>query len=278
MIFGKLKSGEKMWIPTASGGCNLMAGWEAAPLVPIRRRLMCRPSPSDRMAIRPIGRYGQRDASADQYIPASVRSQSLGNVSPNVPAAATGDPREDLVPGPVIQGAGSLATDPEQRRRIIAGQLFPDLGPREAQFRVTYGSGGSSLRSVGMDRRSMLIRLSMRRHIKTAIAHTGKPVARAHGGLIGPSLPAAGGIGLRGRCWADFSRVRPVGGWGRRGYGRCPPTVPRSAARSRYSRAAGRSSHTPTVGPAPDGWRNCGSGEAMAALPFFASPRPTGLG
>lgn len=137
-----------------------------------------------------------RPASADQFVPASVRSQSLGNVSPNVPAAATGVPvSEDQVPGPVIQGAGSLATDPEQRRRIMAGQLFPDLSPAEAQSRVTYGVGGRLL-AVGRNGQSFYVDPALYAPtINQPSSLVPDNLSARVGGLIGPSLPAAGGIG-----------------------------------------------------------------------------------
>lgn len=139
-----------------------------------------------------------RPVSADQYMPASVRSQSqsLGNVSPYTPAAATGtQPREDQVPGPVVQGAGSLATDPEQRRRIIAGQLFPNLDPHEAQLRVTYGVGGR-LVAVGQDGKAFYVDPAPYAPTinQPSSLIPDAPLSRV-GGLIGPSLPAAGGIG-----------------------------------------------------------------------------------
>ena len=43
-----------------------------------------------------------------------------------------------------------MAADPEQKRRIIAQQLFPDLGPQAAQARIFYGPNGR-MAAVGMD-------------------------------------------------------------------------------------------------------------------------------
>ena len=43
-----------------------------------------------------------------------------------------------------------MATDPEQRRRIVAAQLFPKLNPLEAQSHVFFGDGGR-MAAVGPD-------------------------------------------------------------------------------------------------------------------------------
>jgi hypothetical protein len=78
--------------------------------------------------------------------------QFAGNVPQNDPVGqSTGKPiQEDRAPGIGVQAAGSMATDPEQKRRIIAQQLFPDLGPQAAQARVFYGPNGR-MAAVGMD-------------------------------------------------------------------------------------------------------------------------------
>lgn len=46
---------------------------------------------------------------------------------------------ENRVPGPATQAIAGLPTDPEQRRRVMAGQIFPGMPPGEAQSRVFYG-------------------------------------------------------------------------------------------------------------------------------------------
>ena len=55
---------------------------------------------------------------------------------------------EGQQPGVDAQAIIGTATDPEQRRRIAAAQLFPDLSPKEAQSRVFYGDDGR-LAAVG---------------------------------------------------------------------------------------------------------------------------------
>jgi len=51
-------------------------------------------------------------------------------------------PGRRVMPSPVTAAVGSLATDPEQRRRIYARQMFPDLSETEALSRVEIGEGG----------------------------------------------------------------------------------------------------------------------------------------
>jgi hypothetical protein len=78
--------------------------------------------------------------------------QYVGNVPPGDPVGqSTGKPiQEDRAPGPAVQAAGSLATDPEQKRRIIAHQLFPKLPLNEATARIFYGPNGR-MAAVGED-------------------------------------------------------------------------------------------------------------------------------
>lgn len=57
---------------------------------------------------------------------------------------------EGQQPGPVTQAEINIATEAEQRRRIAAAQLFPDLTPKEAQARVFYGDDGR-LAAVGQN-------------------------------------------------------------------------------------------------------------------------------
>lgn len=92
-----------------------------------------------------------------------------------------------------MQAAGSLATDPEQKRRIIAGQLFPDLSPTAAQARVFYGPNGR-MAAVGMDGQPYYVDPD---RPDISALHTFSPANLASniGGLVGPSLPAAGGVG-----------------------------------------------------------------------------------
>lgn len=83
----------------------------------------------------------------DPVTGAPVQSMSRGGNSPV--AQSTGKPvAENKQPGLVTQAAINLATDPEQRRRIAASQLYPDKSPLEAQSRVFYGPDGR-LAAVG---------------------------------------------------------------------------------------------------------------------------------
>jgi hypothetical protein len=68
----------------------------------------------------------------------------------NTPVATTlGKPIvEGRQPDADTQAIIGTATDPEQRRRIAAAQLFPNLSPKEAQARVFYGDDGR-LAAVG---------------------------------------------------------------------------------------------------------------------------------
>jgi len=173
-----------------------MAAWESAPLVtdtPTTDVPTVTVRPAWQAA--PLADTSSRDI-ADQFIPASLRSQSVGMPSPNVPVGQSIDKpiAEDRAPGPVVQAAGSLATDPEQKRRIIAGQLFPNLKPVEAQARVFYGPNGR-MAAVGLDGQPYYVDPD-RPDISALRTFSPANLASNIGGLVGPSLPAAGGIGL----------------------------------------------------------------------------------
>jgi hypothetical protein len=114
--------------------------------------------------------------------------------SPNNPVGQSIDKpiAEDRAPGLVVQAAGSLATDPEQKRRIIAGQLFPDLSPTAAQARVFYGPNGR-MAAVGMDGQPYYVDPD-RPDISALRTFSPSNLASNIGGLVGPSFPAAGGI------------------------------------------------------------------------------------
>jgi len=120
--------------------------------------------------------------------------QWMSNASGPV-AASMGTPiREDEGGHPGALAAGSMASDPEQRRRIIARQLFPNLPPLEAQARVFPGVNGR-LAAVGDDGKAYYVDPTPyapdvnqpRSLIPT------RPVDRA-AGLAGPALPAGGAI------------------------------------------------------------------------------------
>jgi hypothetical protein len=114
--------------------------------------------------------------------------------SPNNPVGQSIDKpiAEDRAPGPVVQSAGSLATDPEQKRRIIAGQLFPNLSPTEAQSRVFYGPNGR-MAAVGLDGQPYYVDPD-KPDISALRTFSPSNLASNIGGLVGPSFPAAGGV------------------------------------------------------------------------------------
>ena len=242
-----------VWTPVSPEASAVCGRWRASQPTAT--------SPAPRDAVVPDfsdpGKFGlapvRQVAPSDQYIPASVRSQSVGMPSPNVPVGQSIDKpiAEDRAPGPVVQAAGSLATDPEQKRRIIAGQLFPDLSPTAAQARVFYGPNGR-MAAVGMDGQPYYVDPD---RPDISALHTFSPANLASniGGLVGPSFPAAGGIGpgqLLDRLIA-----------GRRSTGRLGPArlagdvirqTARGAARSWHSRAARRSPNAAALQLAPD--------------------------
>lgn len=83
--------------------------------------------------------------------PVAPRYSELRNPAPG--DAVAGSLGRRIVEGGAGMGtvaAASFATDPEQRRRIIASRLFPNLPPNEAQARVFYGDDGR-LAAVGQD-------------------------------------------------------------------------------------------------------------------------------
>ncbi len=100
--------------------------------------------------------------------------------------------QEGRAPGIGTQAIGSLPTDPEQRRRVIAGQLFPDLPPQQAQARVFYGTDGR-LAAVDPKGQPYYVDpepLSLSRPSTLMPGNLVPSVA----GLAGPALPAVGGV------------------------------------------------------------------------------------
>ena len=101
---------------------------------------------------------------------------------------------EANIPGVGTQAAGSMATDPEQRRRIVAAQLFPGINPTEAQSRVFYGPNGR-MAAVGPDGHAFWVDPSS--YAPTVNQPSSlvpdNPLARA-GTLAGPALPAMGAV------------------------------------------------------------------------------------
>jgi hypothetical protein len=134
---------------------------------------------------------------------ARVPTQSMGPIPANDPVGqSTGTPiQEGRVPGFTAQAIASLPTDPEQKRRIIAKQLFPDLDQKAAEARIFPGVGGR-LAAVGMDGKAFYIEplpsnVATDPYSPASIAGTLPTTdlsARA-GSVVGPALPAAGGVG-----------------------------------------------------------------------------------
>lgn len=103
------------------------------------------PSPTDLSKVKP----GDID-------PQGLPYQFL--TTPNTPVATTlGQPSvEGQQPNADIQAKIGTATDPEQRRRIAAAQLFPDLPLKEQLARVFYGADGR-LAAVGEGGKSFYV-------------------------------------------------------------------------------------------------------------------------
>lgn len=120
--------------------------------------------------------------------------QSLSAVPANDPVGqSTGTPvAEGQLPGPVTQAIGSLPTDQEQRRRVVAAQLFPGMAPTEATARVFYGDGGR-LAAVGMDGHPFYVDPAP---LKVSIPSSFAPsnLLAAGAGMAGPALPTLGGL------------------------------------------------------------------------------------
>ena len=97
----------------------------------------------------------------------------------------------DALPGAITQGVVGLATDPEQRRRIAAGQLFPNLSPKDAAARVFYGDGGR-LAAVGANGNPFYVdpeSLSLSRPSTFLPGNLGANIA----GQAGNAIPAISG-------------------------------------------------------------------------------------
>ena len=110
-------------------------------------------------------------------------------------AASMGTPiREDQLPGVGVQAAGSMASDLEQRRRIVAAQLFPKLDPLEAQSHVFFGPNGR-MAAVGPDGKAFYVDPTPYapdvNQPRSLIPDN--PLARA-GTYAGPALPAVGAV------------------------------------------------------------------------------------
>ena len=120
--------------------------------------------------------------------------QYAGNVPASDPVGqSTGKPiQEDRAPGVGVLAAGSLATDPEQKRRIIAQQLFPDMKPVEAQARVFYGPNGR-MAAVGTDGQPYYVDPDKPDFSALRTFSPANLVSNV-GTMAGPALPAVGGM------------------------------------------------------------------------------------
>lgn len=142
---------------------------------------------------------GDRDWSAigakniDPLTGLPPQSMGAGDASP-VSRSMQWPISEANIPGVGTQAAGSMATDPEQRRRIIAAQLFPTLNPLDAQSRVFFGTNGR-MAAVGPDGKAFYVDPSSYaptiNQPRSLIPDN--PLERA-GTLAGPALPAVGGV------------------------------------------------------------------------------------
>jgi len=130
--------------------------------------------------------------------------QFAGNVPSNDPVGqSTGQPiQEGREPGFGTQAIGSLPTDPEQRRRVIAAQLFPKLDPKEAQARVFYGPTGQ-LAAVGEDNQPYYV------DPRFSVMRPGSWLPTA-GSMVGPALPAIGGAAAGAAAGPASLVVGPV--------------------------------------------------------------------
>ena len=124
-------------------------------------------------------------------LPAGAEVQILRNASGPVADAMGKDIREGGA-GVGTIAAGSLATDKEQQRRIVASQMFPNLDLRDALPRVAYAPDGR-LYAVGEDGTPAYVdpqSLSLRKPSTFLPGNLVRQVA----GLAGDALPMAGGI------------------------------------------------------------------------------------
>lgn len=102
----------------------------------------------------------------------------------------------DRVPGAGTQAAVSMATDPEQQRRIMAAQLFPGMPLNDALSRLTYGDDG---RMIAVDEKGNPFYVQ-----PEAFLRGDQPLYRQnfralgqsgfYGQAAGPALPIAGGV------------------------------------------------------------------------------------
>ncbi|HEY2615982.1 MAG TPA: hypothetical protein VGI78_01460 [Acetobacteraceae bacterium] len=116
---------------------------------------------------------------------------SSGTPGP-VGASTGGFIRDDMVPGAGTQAVISLAGDPEQKRRIAAAQLFPDLKPLEAQSRLFYGPNGR-LAAVGDGGTAYYVDPVKDRSLLGVPVPSAENALAYAGSGVGPAIPAATG-------------------------------------------------------------------------------------
>ena len=124
-------------------------------------------------------------------LPAGADVQILSNATGPVADAMGKDIREGGA-GVGTIAAGSLATDKEQQRRIVASQMFPNMNLRDALPRVAYGPDGR-LYAVGVDGTPAYVDPQS---LSLSNPSTLRPsnLARQAASLAGGALPMAGGI------------------------------------------------------------------------------------
>jgi len=135
---------------------------------------------------------------ADVLRRSGMANQRVSNIPENDPVGQTlgksVDP--DRVPGAGTQAAVSMATDPEQRRRIMAAQLFPGMPLNDALARITYGDDG---RMIAVDQQGNPFYAE-----PEALLRGDQPIYRQnlkallqpgfYGQAAGPAMPLAGGV------------------------------------------------------------------------------------
>lgn len=128
-------------------------------------------------------------------VPSNEHGKGVQMSSATGPVAESmGTPIEEGRSSPGVLAAGSMASDPEQRRRIVAARLFPDLPPLQAQSRVFPGVNGR-LAAVGPDGKAFYVDPTPYApdvNQPRSLVPT-QPLDRA-ASLTGPALPAGAAL------------------------------------------------------------------------------------
>ena len=112
--------------------------------------------------------------------------------------------QEGRVPGFIASAITSLPTDPAQKRRIIASQLFPDLPLKDAESRIFPGDNDGRLAAVGKDGVPYFIEPKPSNTVSVGDVYSPASIASTFprtdlisraGSLVGPAMPAVGGVG-----------------------------------------------------------------------------------